>query len=222
MRAMLPVALVLMAATAGAQAPGGTPPPPNPLGNPLLESPDRVKEEAFYEVPLLPEDRRYLDIDGTKMKAVVREAAAISRRDQARGTLFWGRNVGFQGHAETQDWVEGYFRRFGLENVHRKSFRPGPAVDGEVVRHFVLGRRHALRPEDRPAGRGRAVHPRRRGGVRSRLGQHRNRRRLRRTRRQGEGRAHSEHPAARACSAIRSRPSARCSAPSTPAPRPSA
>jgi hypothetical protein len=77
-------------------------------------------------VPLLPEDGRYADIDGMKLKAVVREAAAISRRDQARGTLFWGRNVGFQGHAETQDWVEGYFRKFGLENVHRKSFDLAP------------------------------------------------------------------------------------------------
>jgi len=113
---------VSMLAAVAAQAPGGAPPPPNPLGNPLLESAERVREDAFYKVPLLPEDRKYADIDGLRMKAVLREAAAISRRDKARGTLFWGRNVGFQGHAETQDWVEEYFRRNGLHDVHRKRF----------------------------------------------------------------------------------------------------
>ena len=112
---------VLALVAVAAQAPSGAP-PPNPLGNPLLDSPEHVREDAFYKVPLQPEDRKYADIDGLKMKQIVREAAAISRRDQARGTLFWGRNVGFQGHEETQDWVEGYFRKFGLTDVHRKRF----------------------------------------------------------------------------------------------------
>lgn len=120
--AVLPAGLVLALAAVRAQAPGSSAPPPNPLGNPLLDTADRVREDAFYKVPLQPEDRKYADIDGLKMKAVVREAAAISRRDQARGTLFWGRNVGFQGHAETQDWVEAYFRKFGLQDVRRKHF----------------------------------------------------------------------------------------------------
>ena len=113
---------LLALAVLGAQAPGGTPPPPNPLGDPLLESPEHVREDAFYKVPLQPEDRKYGDIDGMRMKAVVREAATISQRDKARGTLFWGRNVGFRGHDETQDWVEGYFHRYGLQEVHRKPF----------------------------------------------------------------------------------------------------
>jgi len=91
-----------------AQAPGGSVPPPNPLGDPLLESPEHVREDAFYKVPLQPEDRKYADIDGLKMKAVVREAAAISERDKARGALFWGRNVGFAGHD-----VEG------IDQLHR-------------------------------------------------------------------------------------------------------
>ncbi len=118
--ALIPVPLLAFGGAA-AQAPAGSP-PPNPLGNPLLESADRVREDAFYKVPLQPEDRKYADIDGLKMKAVVREAAAISRRDQARGTPFWGRNVGFAGHDETQGWVEGYFRKFGLSDIHRKPF----------------------------------------------------------------------------------------------------
>jgi len=79
---------LLALAVLGAQAPGGTPPPPNPLGDPLLESPEHVREDAFYKVPLQPEDRKYGDIDGMRMKAVVREAATISQRDKARGTLW--------------------------------------------------------------------------------------------------------------------------------------
>ena len=120
---VIPVIVALPFVALHAQAPGGgQTPAANPLGNPLLESPEHVREDAFYKVPLMPEDRKYADIDGLKMKAVVREAAAISQRDKARGTLFWGRNVGFQGHADTQAWVEAYFTRFGLQNIHRKTF----------------------------------------------------------------------------------------------------
>lgn len=122
-------ALIVVAAgvRAGGQAPAAQqPPPPNPLGEPLLDSPEHIRESAFYKVPLQAEDRKYGDIDGLKMKAVVREAAAISQRDKSRGNLFWGRNVGTQGHADTQDWVEGYFKKFGLQNIHRKTFDLAP------------------------------------------------------------------------------------------------
>ena len=120
--------VVLMAlVVVRAQAPGGNAPPaPNPLGDPLLTSPEHVREDAFYKVPLAPEDRKYADIDGLSMKAIVRAAAAISQRDKARGTLFWGRNVGTVAHGETQDWVEGYFRKFGLRDIHRKTFDRAP------------------------------------------------------------------------------------------------
>lgn len=114
---LVPAAALVMFVVVGAQAPA-----PNPLGDPLLESAEHVREEAFYKVPLQREDRKYADIDGLKMKAVVREAAAISQRDKARGTIFWGRNVGTQGHNDTEDWVEAYFRKYGLQDIHRKSF----------------------------------------------------------------------------------------------------
>ena len=119
---LLPAGLLLWHGGLGAQGQGAPTPAPNPLGNPLLESPEHVREDAFYKVPLGPEDRKYADIDGLKMKGVVREAAAISQRDKARGNLFWGRNVGTPGHDETQAWVEAYFKKFGLQNIHRKSF----------------------------------------------------------------------------------------------------
>jgi Zn-dependent M28 family amino/carboxypeptidase len=57
-----------------------------------------------------------------KMKAIVRELAAISTRNRDSGEVFWGRNVGTAGHDETQAWVESYFKKYNLQNVHRKSF----------------------------------------------------------------------------------------------------
>jgi hypothetical protein len=116
------VTLVAVAAQAPQPRQAPAPAAPNPLGQPLLDPAGHVREDAFYKVPLAPEDRKYADLDGMRMKAVVREAADISRKDKARGTLFWGRNVGFPGHNETQDWVEAYFKKNGLTNIHRKSF----------------------------------------------------------------------------------------------------
>ena len=69
-----------------------------------------------------PEDRQYADIDGRRMKQFLMEVDAISLKDRDSGNLFWGRNVGTAGHVATQDWVEGYFRKHGLQNIHRMPF----------------------------------------------------------------------------------------------------
>ena len=98
------------------------PPERNPLGQPLLSSPGVVREDAFLRVPLAPEDKKYADLDGLRMKGFVREVTAISRKDRASGNLFWGRNVGTAGHVATEDWVEGYFRKQTLQNIYRQKF----------------------------------------------------------------------------------------------------
>ena len=97
-------------------------PEPNRLGQPLLSSPGVVREDAFLRVPLAPEDRKYADLDGARMKSLVREVIAISQKDRAAGSLFWGRNQGTAGHAMTQDWVETYFREYGLQKMYRQPF----------------------------------------------------------------------------------------------------
>ena len=172
-------------------------PAPNPLGQPLVDSAGKVRDEAILRTPLLPEDRKYADLDGQRMKQFVMEVDAISLKDRDSGNLFWGRNVGTAGHVATQDWVEAYFRKHGLQNVHRMPFDLQPQWTPKSWDIDVCERRQDIQAAVRPAGRPRCVHARRRPRVGHRLGRRRRRRRLHRPRRQGQGGARPRHPAAR-------------------------
>jgi hypothetical protein len=129
-RLVVAVAAVVLATVAvpaqRGSAPAGArePRPPNPLGQPLLDSAGQPREDAFFRVPLRPEDRKYADLDGMRMKAYVNEVAAISLQDRERTGPkgFWGRNQGTPGHVATQDWVENQFRRYKLTDVRRQPF----------------------------------------------------------------------------------------------------
>jgi len=110
----------LLAAPVGAQT------PPNPLGQPLLDAAGFPRDDAYIHIPLRPDDARYGVIDATHLKSWLMEVDAISLADRDRGNVFWGRNVGTQGHVATQDWVEGYFRQYGLRDIHRQSFDLAP------------------------------------------------------------------------------------------------
>jgi len=110
----------LVAAGASAQT------PPNPLGQPLLDADGNLREDAYIHIPLRAEDARYGTIEGARLKAWLMEVDGISLADRDRGNVFWGRNVGTWGHEETQSWVEGYFRAYGLEGVHRQTFDLAP------------------------------------------------------------------------------------------------
>lgn len=108
-------------------APGGGAVEPNRLGQPLLDPNGFVRDESMLRAPaLLPEDRKYADLEGKHLKQLVMEIDAISLKDRDSGNLFWGRNVGTPGHTATQDWVEGYFRKAGLTEVHRLPFDLAP------------------------------------------------------------------------------------------------
>lgn len=94
----------------------------NPLGQPLLDESGNPREDAFIHIPLREDDQIYQDIDGQWMKEVLLELDQISLDDKASGHLFWGRNLGSDAHRISQDWAEDYFRRLGLENIHRRTF----------------------------------------------------------------------------------------------------
>jgi hypothetical protein len=121
--------------------------PPNPLGQPLIDGRGHVRDDAMIHAPLPPAEAQYGDIDGRRMKAVVEELAAISNRNRTDGEVFWGRNVGTSGHVAAEDWSEANFRKFGLQNVHRKSFDLAPqwvASKGWEVSFTSGGKRYAL------------------------------------------------------------------------------
>jgi hypothetical protein len=131
------------------EAPGA-----NPLGQPLLDGSGNVRDDAMLRTPLLPEDRKYADLDGRRMKQFVMEVDAISLRDRDSGNLFWGRNVGTAGHVATQDWVEAYFRKHGLQNIHRMPFDLQPVWTLEAWDiSFTGGGKTFKLPSARPAAR---------------------------------------------------------------------
>src|SRR5262245_41234305 len=99
---------------------GGEPQPPNALGQPLLDPTGHVKDDSVIHLPLAAADSKYSDIDGKRMKGFVRELAAISDKNRDSGEVFWGRNVGTQGHVDTEDWTERSFRSNKLQNIQRK------------------------------------------------------------------------------------------------------
>lgn len=110
---------VLAAGSAQAQIkPEG--PSPNPLGYSMIDAEGHTKDEAMLRPLLLPADAKYRDLDGDRMKAILKEFTNISLKDRDRGTVFWGRNIGTQGHIDAQDWTMAKFRQYGLRDVRKE------------------------------------------------------------------------------------------------------
>ena len=129
-------------------------------GQPLVDAAGKVRDEAMLRTPLLPEDRKYADLDGRRMKQFVMEVDAISLKDRDSGNLFWGRNVGTAGHVATQDWVEGYFRKHGLQNIHRMPFDLQPVWTPKSWDiSFTSGGQTFKLPSARPAARAASTPP---------------------------------------------------------------
>jgi len=105
----------------------GAPVQPNQLGQPLLDPNGFVRDDAMLKSPpLAAEDRKYAGLEGRRLRQFLMEVDAISLKDRDSGNLFWGRNVGTAGHEATQGWVENYFRKNGLANIHRLPFDLAP------------------------------------------------------------------------------------------------
>ncbi len=88
----------------------------------LMDAAGNVRDDAFARIPLKPEDMRYADIDGTRMKDIVREVVDISLKTRDDKTRYWGRIAGTSGEAMASDWVEARFKKAGLVNLHRQDF----------------------------------------------------------------------------------------------------
>ena len=152
---------------------------------------ERVREDAFFNTPLQPgpQVRRHRRAEDESVRP-------RTRRDFPKGpraaSLFWGRNVGSWA-TPTQDWVEAFFRKFGLQDVHRKRFDLPPQWTAKSAGiSFSSGGKQFTLKTARPAEMRRRR--RRRARVRPGVGRHRHGGGLRGARRQGQGRADSEHP----------------------------
>ena len=112
----------------GAAQPAAPPrPAPAPAFQPLLDPQGLIREEAFLATPPLSEaDRKYADISGPRMKTIVNDAVAISRRSRDDGNKYWGRIAGTKYEQMTGDLIEAKFKSFGLSDVHRKEFDLAP------------------------------------------------------------------------------------------------
>lgn len=99
---------------------------PAPRRQPLLDQGGFIKEDQ-YVVPDLPDvEKAYGKIDGVKMKSIVNEIVAISRKSRDDGNKYWGRIAGTQYEAMTADLLEAKFRRLGMVNIERPEFSLPP------------------------------------------------------------------------------------------------
>ena len=108
-----------------ASQPGGAAAAPRqaPPAQPLLDPQGRIREEAFIPAPALTgDDRRYADIEGRRMKAIVNDVVAISRRSRDDGNKYWGRISGTKYEEMTGDLIEAKFKSLGMADIHRKAF----------------------------------------------------------------------------------------------------
>ncbi len=79
-----------------------------------------LPDEAYPRFPLPPGNEAYAQVDGLKMKQVVDEIAAISRKSRDDGNQYWGRIPGTPYDRMTQDWVIDQFQKIGLKDVRRQ------------------------------------------------------------------------------------------------------
>jgi hypothetical protein len=96
------------------------------LGLPRDGSRLYLPDEAYPRFPLPPGNAEYAHVDGLKMKAVVDEIAAISRKSRDDGNQYWGRIPGTPYDRMTADWVAEQFKQIGLQNVRRQDIDMKP------------------------------------------------------------------------------------------------
>src|ERR1700730_5180804 len=91
-----------------------------PLGLPKDADKLYIPDAAYPRFPLPPGNEAYAHVDGLKMKAVMEQITAISRKSRDDGNQNWGRIPGTVYDRMTQDWVIDQFQKIGLEHVRRQ------------------------------------------------------------------------------------------------------
>jgi hypothetical protein len=73
-----------------------------------------IADADYIRFPLPPGEGAYADVDPMKIKAMIGEITAISRKSRDDGNQYWGRIPGTAYDRMTQDWVMDQFRKIGL------------------------------------------------------------------------------------------------------------
>ena len=74
-------------------------------------------ENSYLHWPLPASERAYGAIDGTRIKKIAEDIAAIARQAKTDGVQYWGRIPGTKYDQATQQYVAAKFREFGLQDI---------------------------------------------------------------------------------------------------------
>src|SRR5438067_3233360 len=64
-----------------------------------------VPDAPYPRFPLMPGQEAYKDVDGLKIKAMVKEITAISDKSRDAGDVYWGRITGTPYDRMTTGWM---------------------------------------------------------------------------------------------------------------------
>src|SRR5215468_5240278 len=85
-----------------------------------------IPDEDYVRFPLPPGAEAYADVDALKIKSLMGEITAISRKSRDDGNQYWGRIPGTPYDRMTQDWVMAQFDKLGLADVRRQEIAMKP------------------------------------------------------------------------------------------------
>lgn len=140
--------VVLLTAGSGAQQ-------PRPSQRKTLDL-----EANMLRTAVPPGEQAYARIDGVRIKQLVDEITALSRKSRDDGERYWGRIAGTRHDALIHDWSAAKFREIGLENVRVQEFGLRPQWFPTSWSVTATGSGQTLKPESVfPAGRTAATPP---------------------------------------------------------------
>src|SRR5262244_2778850 len=106
-----------------------------------------IPDADYIRFPLPPGAEAYADVDALKIKSLMGEITAISRKSRDDGNQYWGRIPGTPYDRLTQDWVMAQFKKLGLVDVRRQEIAMKPLwYPTEWTAEFTVdGRTQALK-----------------------------------------------------------------------------
>ena len=67
-------------------------------------------DSSYARMPLAPADQVYAALDGARMKQIVEDITAISRKSRDEGIKYWGRIAGSKANGEMLEYTAKRFR----------------------------------------------------------------------------------------------------------------